>query len=274
MPFNKHLESKKKIAILILISLIIVVTCSYIWKSWTILLLITWLAFVFLLLLNFLDIKFKRLKQNQENLFDQNQALLSLYYDIKPVFGLPQLRKYAASPDFLKIITETISIEKPDVILECGSGASTIVTAYMLKKIGKGKVYSLDHDAYYGNQTRERIVEHGLQDFAEIIIAPLKPCTIDGQKYIWYDFGEKLPKGINMVIVDGPPSKFHADIRYPVFPITYPLLRENSVILLDDYQRTPEKRMVKKWMEEFSGLEKEELFAEKGTCLLRVKKKA
>ena len=38
---------------------------------------------------------------------------------------------------------------KPDTILELGSGVSTIISAYCLKKIGNGKIISLDHEKEY-----------------------------------------------------------------------------------------------------------------------------
>ncbi|RMZ49887.1 hypothetical protein EB821_00510 [Candidatus Marinimicrobia bacterium PRS2] len=47
---------------------------------------------------------------------------------------LPATRKMAASPDFLKLVVETILTEKPILVVELGSRISTILAGKALKK--------------------------------------------------------------------------------------------------------------------------------------------
>jgi hypothetical protein len=47
--------------------------------------------------------------------------------------------KYTINPDFAKVIIDNILQSKPSVILEMGSGVSTIMAAYALKNLGLGK---------------------------------------------------------------------------------------------------------------------------------------
>ncbi len=42
----------------------------------------------------------------------------------------------AASPDFFKLLVETILSEKPKLVVELGSGISTILTGKALEKNG------------------------------------------------------------------------------------------------------------------------------------------
>jgi len=63
------------------------------------------------------------------NLFDQVQALHSLYAELDLPQGLPPTRRWAASPDFLLLLTRRVRRTKPALVVECGSGTSTIVLA-------------------------------------------------------------------------------------------------------------------------------------------------
>ena len=76
--------------------------------------------------------------------YQQIEFLIPLLNDLDITKKLPNTRGYAGSPDYLYEIKEFIKESNPNFILEAGSGVSTIIAAYTLKKYGRGKIVSLD----------------------------------------------------------------------------------------------------------------------------------
>ncbi len=131
--------------------------------------------------------------------YQQFEAFLSLFFTLKPSLPLPDTRDWSISPDLLKKITEVILIENPSLVMEASSGVSTLVIAYCLKHLGKGKVISLDHDAKYAATSRNLISFHHLEDIATIVHAPLKEFEINGQSWLWYSTdGLKIDRSIDL----------------------------------------------------------------------------
>src|SRR5688572_31116753 len=64
-----------------------------------------------------------------DSLFRQLESLVSLYVDLGLRKSLPPMRDWAASPDFLRELASHSLSDRPEVIVECGSGVSTIVLA-------------------------------------------------------------------------------------------------------------------------------------------------
>ena len=79
----------------------------------------------------------KILRKNNDN-YNQVESLLSIYSQLKFQASIPTTRGMAASPDFLKLIMETIISNKPELIVELGSGTSTIIAAKTLEKLKRG----------------------------------------------------------------------------------------------------------------------------------------
>lgn len=209
----------------------------------------------------------------QEKYYKRLEALFSLFSTLQPTVPLPdtgRIHAMAASPDFLKKITEIIHQQHPELIVEASCGLSTLISAYCLQKLGKGKVIALEHDAQYAASTQEMIALHGLQDIATVIHAPLKETVINGESWQWYDISElQLEQPIDLLFVDGPPAKLQPLSRYPALPLLFEHLHEHSVILLDDGKRPDEQEIVKRWSQEFQGLSAEFLPLERGAYLIR-----
>ena len=85
---------------------------------------------------------------------------------------------------------EIIQQEQPDLVIEASSGVSTLISAYCLKSIGKGKIISLEHESKYAAISQELISTHGLQEIATIVHAPLKEYEIHGRQWLWYDISQ------------------------------------------------------------------------------------
>jgi len=133
---------------------------------------------------------YRQLCDNANHHYQQIESLFSIFSVIKPHMPFPDIRGWTASPDFLKKISEIILINKPELVVEASSGVSTLIIAYCLKHIGKGKVISLENDLKFAETTRDMISAHGLFDFATVVHAPLKEIEINHSN--WHDILHSL----------------------------------------------------------------------------------
>lgn len=213
----------------------------------------------------------KKLSRTQQNETRQVEALLSLFATLEPSHPLPRFGGWAASPDFAKEVIDVILTERPSLIVEASSGVSTLIMAYCLKKVGVGQIISLEHSDEYAEQTRRWLENHGLTDFAAVYTAPLRKYELDGEPWQWYDLGAvDLPKqNIEMVVIDGPPRLTQRLARFPAFPILRDRLSPNSILMLDDGNRTDEQQIVRIWAKIESSLECKFLNLEKGAFICR-----
>ena len=131
---------------------------------------------------------------------------LRLSSELKLTRSLPPLRDWAARPDLLLELTHHIQAEQPKVIVECGSGSSTVVLARCVEMNGIGHVYSLEDSSRARHKTRQELARHQLASFATVFTAPLRRYDINGEEWFWYSF-EALPQNkIDLLVIDGPPG--------------------------------------------------------------------
>ena len=218
-------------------------------------------------------LKTKRLKIEIEKEIDakykQLEILTFLYNYLEIKQPLPETGGWAAHPDFLKKIAEVILLKKPQFIVEASSGISSVIIGYCFKKIGKGKVISLEHDVQYVEKSKNLITKHGLEAYVTIVYAPLKTYDINGKDWIWYEI-DSLDKEIkiDMIVVDGPPYYIQDLSRYPVIPLLYDSMSDNSILILDDGVRDEEREITRRWEEEFEDISIEYLNFESGAFLV------
>ena len=97
------------------------------------------LEFIFIILLiNYLYAKLYSSDSIQKS-YQQLETLIPLINDLDIKKSLPNTRGYAASPDYLSKINEIIKEKNPQLILEAGSGVSTLIASYALKKMVEEK---------------------------------------------------------------------------------------------------------------------------------------
>lgn len=207
------------------------------------------------------------------SLFKQIQSYHQLIQLIQPIKPLPMLRGWAASPDFLtEIATHTLE-NKPNTILECSSGASTLILARSCEINGLGHVYSLEHDQKYAQKTLKTLQANNLEKWVTIIHAPLEPLEQLNKK-VWYSIDglNHISNHIDMIVVDGPPENTDTLARHPAVPILYKLMSDTCTLFLDDASRSDEKEILKLWKHEFPDLLQEFLPFEKGCSRLYRKK--
>jgi predicted O-methyltransferase YrrM len=163
-----------------------------------------------------------------------------------------ELSEWSLTAAELELVVTAIG---PDCesIVECGSGASTIVIARLVAERGRGRVHALEHDRAWAERTRGLIVAEGLASRARVIDAPLRPHPLADPGCEWYDEGAlaRLPERIDLLLVDGPPASAPriARARYPALPLLAGRLRPGVPVILDDVGRPGEAWVLERWGE-------------------------
>lgn len=208
-------------------------------------------------------------RQDNATLFRQLEALQGLYAELNLKNSLPPTRGWAASPDFLLELARHARGARPRRVVECSSGASTLVLARCMQINGAGKVFSLEHDPHYAAQTRAQLRHHGLEDWALVLDAPLVPHRLSDEDWPWYDL-RALPADmpIDLLVIDGPPQVTRKLARYPAGPLLFPRLAPDARIYLDDAAREDEQAILLRWQHEFPALQHSQRMCEKGCAVL------
>lgn len=207
-------------------------------------------------------------KRTQKAQYAQTEALLGLYAELQPTAALPATRGWAASPDFLLHLVRHVRERHPQRVLECSCGASTVVIARMLQRLGGGHVWSLEHEPRFAEATRRELARHGLETFATVVDAPLVEVSAGGHRQPWYD-PAAIPAGeFDLLVVDGPPAATAPMARYPAGPMLMPRMRRQAAIFLDDAGRRDEQASAQAWQRLAPDWRLEELWAEKGLVKL------
>jgi hypothetical protein len=142
-------------------------------------------------------------------------------------------------------------IHQRKLIVEFGSGISTIVLAKLIQRLNltDTRFISFDHDAGWVNICKGYIAGSGSQ--TQIIHAPL---TMDGTVE-WYDKNiindclNAISQKPDCIIVDGPPAwqKGKRKSRMPALDCMQPRLAGSYSIFLDDVSRKGEQEIKQAW---------------------------
>jgi predicted O-methyltransferase YrrM len=167
----------------------------------------------------------------------------------------PPLGGWAIEPDFGRLIAIELA-DSPDVVVECGSGATTLLVANLLQRNGRGRLFTLEHDRAYAARISQQVQAAGLANVCEVIWAPLTPQSFGGQRVHWYDAAKvaDLPENIDVVLVDGPPAGAPW-ARWPALETLGDRLTPGASVLVDDGRRREELRTVFRWQAEHDDLE-------------------
>lgn len=180
------------------------------------------------------------------------EALIQIYRHF-PETKLPMLPSggWAIDAESLAYLLEYVRETKPKIIVELGSGTSTIWLGYLCKAIG-ARLVTLDHLEHYLEQTRASIRRHGLTECVESRLAPLEQYSLDGGKYSWYSASalEDL-EDIDLLLVDGPPAATGPQARYPALPVLERRLATGATVILDDAHRPHEEEVLAAWLKKY-----------------------
>ena len=185
------------------------------------------------------------------------EALVQLFQGFTPRAPMPSSGDFALNPTDLLELIHLIRMREPRLVVELGSGTSSVWIAYALERTG-GRLISLDHDAGYAQKTRAALAVHGLTGVAEVRDAPLRPVVLDGRTFGWYDVDALADvTDVDLLVIDGPPEKTGPDARYPAMRVLEDRLADAATVLFDDAHRHDEQAALRKWVETIEGLTQE-----------------
>ena len=196
------------------------------------------------------------------------------------------------SPDFALYLIELLELNDYDLIIEFGSGISTLIVAKTLAKMAARRqskppvdFVSFDHLDQYYQQTRDQLEQAGLAETVQLSLAPLQDWQApDGVTQPYYAcqatltaVAKKHPAaGLRLlVIVDGPPTATGTHARYPAGPLILQHFTGAQIdILLDDYIRDDEKEIAQRWQADITAAQltqtTTERKLEKDACLITI----
>jgi predicted O-methyltransferase YrrM len=172
-------------------------------------------------------------KAKKRDLLDR----LSLPHD-----ALPNLGSWKADVGLLTLVADHILETKPEVIVEFGTGASTLIIARAQQMAGGGNFISLEQHQEFADKTRDWLSEHGLE--ADLRAAPLVPSP-GGWPGLWYDH-EPLPDQIDFMLIDGPPWSIHPFTRGAASTL-FNRISIGGTVMLDDAARPGERVVARRW---------------------------
>jgi predicted O-methyltransferase YrrM len=211
------------------------------------------------------------LEEEIKQTFRQLEALQNLSAMLPATDVLPATRDWAASPDLLAVLVDLVITERPSLVVECGSGASTLWLALAMRRFKiNGRIIALDHDPVFGGTTRDLLIRHDVGDLAEVRDAPLETVSLDGETYSWYtrQAWEDLT-GIDLLFVDGPPTATGHRARYPALPLLSPALSPAATVVLDDLLVPDMQEVLRLWLDAYPDFGSEILPLEKQAAVLR-----
>lgn len=167
-----------------------------------------------------------------------------------PPDALPNLGSWKADTSLLHKIVDRIFDARPNLVVEFGAGASTLVAARALQINGKGRLISFDQHQDFVDSTRRWIGEYGLD--ADLRAVPLVPSP-GRWRGLWYDHGP-LPDGIDLMLVDGPCWVIHPFVRGAAETL-FDRLSVGGMIMLDDGARPGERIVRRRWAKAWPNFE-------------------
>lgn len=140
--------------------------------------------------------------------------------------------------------------EQPRVIVEAGSGYSTVIAAEYARDSG-ATVISLDHSKEFEQKTLSILKSHGLDRYVDLrhaSITEISTAKFGGQSSVpWYN--TELPRDIDFALIDGPPGKIGR--RGALYGLYDNLSGTRWTLLLDDAGRKGEQDALLEWQLNF-----------------------
>lgn len=216
-----------------------------------------------------LEKKIDRLSLSLARLERKNYQQITNYMELRRILDgparLPPLRQHAITPDMVFFLMEQFDKYKPKNVLEFGSGVSSLIMArYVVSNEATGT--SVESELVHLNKTQHLLKSWGLENTLTVVHADLVE-----QPTLFYEKSSILGDQFDFVFLDGPQSgRYGKEVRGGLFPLFCDKLAKNCVIVLDDYKRRGERRVVANWLKAgWVDIIEENTFIEKHAAVLR-----
>jgi hypothetical protein len=183
------------------------------------------------------------------------EAHANLLALLTPRAPMPPLGGWAIDAAVLQVVVNLLWERRPELVVECGSGSSSVWLGYFAERLAPCQVVALEHNQRFLQASRGLVRMHELRN-VDIRDAPLEPWAGDDQqqfrwyaRHAWEDLHE-----IGLLLVDGPPRTTGALARYPAGPLLFPRCAANGVVVLDDADRPDERAIGDRWSKEWPEL--------------------
>lgn len=206
-----------------------------------------------------------------ERTYESVQAVANLFELVPPKAAVPPMSHWAASPDLVLWAVDALLQQRPAVVVECGSGISTLFLALAAEKYGiDTRIVALEHDRRYARRTRELLEHHGVAGRVEVRHAPLARTSLDDHNPPWFEESAISDlSDIGLLLVDGPPSSTGPFARYPAIPLMQHRLAKVCTILVDDLVRDEDRETTERWQPLLPDFQYDLLPLHKGAAVFR-----
>ena len=198
------------------------------------------------------------------NVIKQIESFVSLQYYLAHGMQPLNFHGWPISQDIALFLIQKIERNRYDLIIEFGSGTSTVLFAQALKSLEAAgaqpsgrKIVTFEHNEKYFGQTLQTLTSQNLDKYVELVHAPLVKYTYEENEFMYYDCGQKFEalkaesqqsKPSILLFVDGPPGATGPLARFPGLPHLLQQFSDHKIdLVLDDYYRADEKAIVEKW---------------------------
>lgn len=162
-----------------------------------------------------------------------------------PEDALPHLGSWKADTGLLTLLADHIISKRPKLVVEFGTGASTLIAARALDLAGGGTLISFDQHSDFVEGTRRWLADYGLA--ADLRAVPLRPSP--DWPGLWYDH-DPLPADIDLMLIDGPPWTIHPFTRGGASGL-FAQIAPGGTVILDDAARPGERIVARRWRREW-----------------------
>ncbi|WP_300088124.1 hypothetical protein [uncultured Nitrosomonas sp.] len=217
---------------------------------------------------------------------------LQSYFNTGKFTGISlETNGWPVSSDFMLYLVKLVEQGNYDVIIEFGSGSSTLAVAKTLAliesrhQVKPTTFVSFDHLEQFYQETHRKLAYAGMSERVHLVLAPLINTKAEnGNSYLYYDCRSTLANLAKkcwaenlrvLAIVDGPPGSSGKHARYMAGPYIFQYFKGKDIdLLLDDTNRKEEEEIIGMWKSDVSALGlsaiEETIKLEKGACLLRI----
>jgi predicted O-methyltransferase YrrM len=139
-------------------------------------------------------------------------------------------------------------------ILEFGAGLSSVVLARALSISGGGRLTSIEHQPEYCRDLWDDVARRTGVDSALIVSRLRMRLSRHGLMYGYPDARSPIARRgpYDLLVIDAPPGQFGRD--WPLYEVCAHLT-PGALIVLDDFERIPERTTVRRWLETFPALQ-------------------
>jgi hypothetical protein len=168
--------------------------------------------------------------------------------ELRSLLSSDVLGLWALDKPTIELLWEWLIVRKPQMIVECGSGTSTLLFArYLMTRsdqIPAPSIMSVEQDADYKLEVEGRLSGLGMSDQVRIFHAPV---SIDGRYQLDTSqvLREMRSRKADVMVIDGPSGP--PGCRLWTLPLLAPLGRPGARWFLDDALRDGELTILNIW---------------------------